>query len=274
MNRFITTLFSACCCMLMFLSCDNDSKDISDVAIFIEPSASRPVEINSGDKYRYHIDFYTVHNYVQRLRVSSFDQYNGELSLCDTAWTERAVDYDFVYTAPFSDRDSLRVTLTFRASDDAGSTCEVQRTVIVRSHEVLAGEKSGIVLWRQDGGRPDALGFAEPSKTFSLSASGDSARADMYINADADFAAVQLKSATSARFVRNNSFDYAAATAVSLQAVYAGSRHDDVVDNLRVNDIVLVGHGSVAEGVFRVTNVLRTGPADERCVQLAFKGIL
>ncbi|MDE6354587.1 MAG: hypothetical protein K2L56_06005 [Prevotella sp.] len=81
----------------------------------------------------------------------------------------------------------------------------------------------------------------------------------LYIEVDAVFENVKVKSGSSARFVRNNSFDYAAASATSVQAVFVGSRHDDVVDNLRVNDIILVGHGDRAEGVMRVMNIIRTG---------------
>ena len=42
---------------------------------------------------------------------------------------------------------------------------------------------------------------------------------------------------------------------------------------VRVNDIVLVGHGDRAEGVFRVANIIRSSVRGEGCVQLAFKGV-
>ncbi|MDO4309449.1 MAG: hypothetical protein Q4C43_01805 [Prevotella sp.] len=272
MNRILTILFPALLA-LTFFSCNEDEKEVSDVAIFIDPGASVPVTVSSGDKYLYHIDLYTTHDYVRQLTVSSFDQYQGKVIVKDTSWTERCDSYDFVYTAPVTDRDSLRVTLTFTVTDNAGSTGEVQRQVLIRNRQVLVPEKSGIVLWAPETGRPDALGFGDPSKTFNLSASGDSASADLYIEVDAAFENVKVKSGSAARFVRNNSFDYAAASATSVQAVFVGSRHDDVVDNLRVNDIILVGHGDRAEGVMRVMNIIRTGDEGERCVQIAFKGL-
>ncbi len=273
MNRILTILFPVLL-TLMFFSCNEDEKDASDVAIFIEPGASVPVTVTSGDKFLYHIDFYTVHDYVRQLTVRSFDQYQGEVVVKDTLWTGRCDSYDFVYTAPVTDRDSLRVTLTFEVTDNAGSRSEVRRTVLIRNRQVLVPEKSGIVLWAPETGRPDAFGFDDPSKTFNLSASGDSASADLYVETDLSFSAVTVKSGSGARFVRNNSFDYAAASAVSVQTVFVSSRRDDVVDNLRVNDIILVGHGDRAEGVMRVTNIIRTGDEDERSVQLAFKGLI
>lgn len=273
MNR-ISSVLLAVCCALALTSCNEDIKDSSDIAVFIEPGTSTKVVIGSGDKYRYHLDLYTTHGYVKRLLVTSFDQYQGEVTVKDTVWTERTDSYDLIYTAPIADRDSLGVTLTFKAWDDEGSTCEANRTLLIRNRTVLMDEKSGIVMWPAETGRPGALMFHEPTKTYNLIAAGDSAAADMYIDADTDFGNICLKTNTGAKFVRNNSFDYAAATAPGLQAVYAGSRPDDMVDNLRINDIILVGHGSQAEGVFRVTNIIRTGYADERCVQLAFKGMM
>lgn len=269
--KIIFRTFLAICCAFSLFACDDDVKDESPIAMFIDPSASSIIVVNSGDKCRYHMDFYTTHDHVERLRIESFDKYQGEQMLLDTTWSSKVNAYDFIYTAPPTDRDTLNVRLTFTAWDNAGSTCTVERLVKVANKQVLMAEQSGIVLWAAETGHPGALMFANPSKTYNLITASDSAVADMFVDTDATFANVKLRTNTSAKFVRNNSYDYPAATSVSLQAVYAGSRHDDEVDNLRVNDIVLVGHGDRAEGVLRVTNVIRNGDADERCVQLSFK---
>lgn len=271
MNRRIFKVLLFVCMAVSFFSCDEDEHEASEVAVFISPGMSELVSVSSGDKCRYHLDLYTTHDYVSRLEVKSFDQFQGEVLVKDTAWTSGVSSYDFVYTAPITDRDSLSVRLTFTVWDNAGSTAKVERTVLVRNREVLMDELSGIVLWAPETGRADALFFAAPSKTFNWEASPDSASADMIVDTDLAFTSVTLKSNSAAKFVRSNSFDYAAATALSVQAVYAGSRRDDVVTDLRVNDIVLVGHGDKAEGVLRVTNIIRTGDADERCVHIAFK---
>lgn len=260
-------------CIFSFSACTEDSKEVSDVAIFIEPGAASEVVANSGDKILYHIDMYTTHDYVSRLRVASFDSFNGEVAVRDTLWDGPCKSYDFVYTVPAADRDSLDITLTFNAWDNVGNKCEAKRRIVVLGKSILIGEKSGIVLWPAATGRPDALAFEEPSQPFAWKESPDSVRADMYIDSDVLLNNVALRSRTSAKFVRNNSFDYAAATSVSIQAVYAGSRRDDMIDDLRVNDIILVGHDGRAEGVFRVTNILRGANEESNCVQLAFKGV-
>lgn len=263
---------AAALCAVCLFSCDDDVPDASDVAVIVTPVASTEVVVQSGDKYIYKCDLYTTHSYVKRLTVKSTDTFMGEIVQLDTTFTEATNSCNFVYVAPQIDRDSLDVSLTFNGWDNEGNKCEVKRKLMIKNEQVLVGEKSGIVLFAPSSGHPDALWFPEPSQTFSWKNSPDSVKADMYIVTD-NFSLVDLHSNTAAKFVRNNTFDYAAATALSIQAVYAGSVKTDLVNDLRINDIVLVGHNDKAEGVFRVANVIRTGDVNERCLQLAFKGI-
>ena len=272
MRRFFL-LISVAVAALWLASCEEDLYDPSDVALFVSPSASEVPEVYVGDKQLYEVEMYTQHSYVARVQVSSFDAYFGERVLKDTTWGGPVPSFRFVYEALPADRDSLEVELTFRAWDDAGSTCEVSRSLLVLGREVLLAEKAGIVLYPPSSGRPDAMSFADPSQTFSWLTSPDSVRADMYIDADAGLSQVTLRSNTAAKFVRHNSFDYAAATAPGLQAVYASSNRVDAVASLAVNDIVLVGHGERAEGVLRVSNIIRDPYGGESCVQIAFKGL-
>lgn len=81
------------------------------------------------------------------------------------------------------------------------------------------------------------------------------------------------KSNTAAKFVRSNSFDYAMTSAPNLQAVYQSSTRCDVITNLQTNDIILVGHGDRAEGVIRISNIVRTETSSERCVVISYKGV-
>lgn len=64
--------------------------------------------------------------------------------------------------------------------------------------------------------------------------------------------------------VRINSFDYAAASALSIQNVFESSRLENQITNLKINDIILVGHDKRAQGVLHITNIIRTGTDEER----------
>lgn len=257
---------------ILLLSCDEDIKNASDIAIFITPGASTKARVCSGDIVRYDIDMYTTHEYVKRLKVESFDSYHGVISVKDTTWDTTVKSIAIDYVAPSSDRDSLNITLTFTAWDNAGNKCEAQRTIIVKDKQILIAEKSGIVLWNGNN-MPDALSFNEPDATFCIGITPDSAKADMYIKSEDNFSTVSLYSNTKSKFVRNNSFNYPAATARNIINVFSSSRADDVIYDLRINDIILVGHGTIAEGAFIVSNIIRTGNNNERCMQLSFKSI-
>lgn len=254
-------------------ACNDDVPDASDVAVLVTPSSTEKVELASSDKQIYNLMLYSKENQVNRLRVKSVDALYGETVLLDTTFASKPSDLDFIYTAPLIDRDSLAVTLTFSAWDTAGHECNVKRELTIKNKEVLISEKSGIVLYAPQTGRADALALSNVSQTFNWQSSADSVNADVYIETNEDFDEVRLCSRTGAKFVRINSFDYAAATANSIQAVFAGSVRTDAVNDLRINDIVLIGHNGVAEAAMRVQNVIRTGETSERCLQLAFKTI-
>jgi hypothetical protein len=273
MKSFVCTLLAASLFLSLTTSCGEDQKELSDVAILVSPKAEARVAIVSGEKARYQIEFFTTHQQVTRLKVRSFNAVEGELVLKDTTFASKPTIYDFVYAAPFVSRDSLEVLLTFEAWDNEGHKCDVRRTLMIKNQSVIIAEKSGIVLWSPQSGRSDALSFDSPSQTFSWQHSPDSVRADLYLTADADFQTLDFQSNTKAKFIRNNSFDYASATALTIQAVYESSYRSDRIDQLQINDIILVGHSQQAEGVLRIQNIIRQGSEADRCIQLAFKGI-
>lgn len=259
---------------LTFVGCnDEDKKELSDVAIMITPLSGDSITLKSGEKIRYTIDFHTQHDYVKQLKVSSFDAVRGKVDILDTIFNGKLSTYFFDYSTPYINRDSLIILLTFEAWDNAGSQCRTTRTVIVLNSSHIIEEKSGIVLRSSESGMPDAFSFANPSQTFNWKQSPDSVNADIYLVADSEFSNLWLLSKTKAKMVRINSFDYPSATAPALQAVYEGVVRDDRIDNLHVNDIILVGHDINAEGVMMITNIVRTGTNQERCVQLSFKGV-
>lgn len=272
--KSISYLLATIAVISAWVGCDNeDKRELSDVAIIISPNSNDTVQVGSGEKVRYAIDFYTQHEYVKQLKVSSFDAVRGKTDLLDTTFTEKTAKYYFDYSAPIINRDSIDIQLTFEAWDNAGSKCQTTRLVNVRNSSHLIEEKSGIVLRSSDSGMPDAFAFAAPSQTFNWRLSPDSTKADIYLVADADYSNLAFHSKTKAKMVRINSLDYPSATALALQAVYEGMVREDRIENIRINDIILVGHDTKAEGVMMITNIVRTGTIQERCVQLSFKGI-
>ena len=273
-------LFSLLLLTAMFGACEDYTKDLTDVAIFIKPGASDTLKVNAGDNVRYEIDMHTTHNYISRLQVTSFDRVQNYQVVKDTTFTSRQDKYFFYYKAPLLNEGVTPVTLHFYGYDDAGSKGEAERHLTVIGRQVLLGELTGLVWWSPALGLPNAFMFEAPSQSFFYLPSDEANEEtsqeklpDVYITTDDSFTTVDLNTATGTKFVRNNSFDYANATAASIQSVYGSSRRLDAISDLRVNDIILMGHGDTAAGVLSVTSIVRDGTSEERSLRLSFKGL-
>lgn len=270
MKTVKTLLFSLITC-LTFVMCTDETPDLSDVALFVSPGSETRVSIASGDKAQYKVEISTIHDCISRFTVSSFDNQFGQTVYVDSICNQKNITWSFIYSAPETDRDSLDVELKFSATDNIGNTVDVTRSVLVTNRFISLSEKTGIVLYDPASGMPDAISLADVSQPFILAAAPDPALADIYIESDPDFSSISWKSNTKTKFIRNNSFNYVAATAANINSVYQGSVREDYVSDIRINDIILVGHGDTAEGVFQVTNIIRNGTV--ACMQLSFKGI-
>lgn len=256
-----------------FVACDDKDKDLSDIAVFITPTNSDTVYMNANTRRQYKLEYYSKDGFVNRLEVSAFDTENGERQLYDTVYSVKTEKDIYVYTAPMPKRDGrMMVTLKFKVWDTAGNETSQERKVhVLKSNIELLQEIGPIVLFIADDMR-DALMFDSPTQTFDHVLMEDSKDADMYLDVDEN-GGLSLRSATQARFVRYNDFNYAETDANSLQTVYENSRRDDQINGLNSNDIILVGHGAQVEGVFFIFNIVSSGTDNERSVQMNFKGI-
>ena len=271
MNIFKSILFGSLATMLLTM-CAENTPDLSDVAILVSPGADTPVTLSSGDKTQYTLEISTIHDYVASLKITSFDRQHGETLYLDADFDKHNFTYTFTYTAPEIDRETMEVTLRFRATDNLGNEAKVTRTVNIKNKMVSLTEKTGIVLYDPATGMPDAISLADVSQPFNLADSPDPESADIYIEADVDFSPITWRSNTQAKFIRNNTFNYVEATASSINSVYRSSVREDRIADIAVNDIIIIGHGDAADGVFQVKNILR-GDSHPHCIQLSYKGI-
>lgn len=261
---------------IFFTQCIEDKPELSDVVVFVDPSKDSIVTVDSGDKMLYELEISTIHDYIHRFTISSFDVYTGYNihvdSLCEQRQNKFA--YRFIYSAPEIDREELGVELTFTVEDNKGNIAENKRSLKVLNKLIFMKESNGVVLYNPCSENPNALSFSDVSQTFNVHTSPDSLLADLFIEADEDFSKINWRSKTRAKFVRNNTFNYTMATAPRINSVYSSSVRSDMIRDVRVNDIILVGHNE-AEGVFFVENILNRGNSSgEFCIQLSYKGIV
>lgn len=259
---------SAICCV----SCNSDAPTLSDVAVFVSPSATERIELASGEKARYDLDISTIHESVANLTITSFDRQNGETELLNRRIDQKKTTLSFVYTAPEIDSEESTAVLTFKATDNLGNVAQVTRTVYIINKYIAIPEKTGIVLYSPFSGMPDAITLDDISRPFVLADSPDPDCADIYIDTNSEFNPIAWRSNTKAKFIKNNGFNYTEATATSINAVYSSSMRYDLVTDIQPGDIIIVGHGSYADGVFLVTTVSRGENANNYMI-VSYKGL-
>ncbi len=270
--KFITKLLLAATAIIGITQCESKTDELSDVVIIVSPGAEKKPSLYAGEKTLYTVQLKTPNEFISSLEVTSFDPQNGVIPVFEEALHQKDITLSVPFSAPALNRDSVALVLTFKATDNLGNRAEVARRVLILNKAIAMAEKTGIVLYSPASGLADALEFENISHPFSLADAPDSTRADLYLIASESFEQISWHSKTQAKFLRNNSFDYASATPTAIQSVFENSIRTDVVNDIKINDIIIVGHGNKAQGVFFVSNVVRNGATPD-CIQLSYKGI-
>lgn len=262
---FTTILF-----LPFLIACTESTPELSDVVIFVSTQNDEQI-IESGDKVQYTLEMSTIHKNIERFSISSFDSQYGKIIHIDSICTRNKIDYSFIYAAPEINRDSLNVELYFEVFDNENNSQKVSRTLLIKNRMVSIAEQSGITLYMPQSGMPNAVSLNDVSQPFVLETSPDSLSADIYVEYNFN-KSILWKSKTKLKFIRNNSFNYVNATANSINAVFQSSVRTDQVEDIKNNDIILVGHNN-AKGVFLVRNIIQNENNNKICLQLSFKGI-
>ena len=256
----------------VLVGCDERS-GLSDVVVLATPK--KDTTMYSNEKVRYQLRLFTINEYVDQFTVSSFDLERGDVICLDTIFAEKSkeLEYDFIYTAPVLNREELDVELTFTVKDNLGNYSKIRRNVKVKNRKLMIAEKSGIILYAHNPYLPNSILLADVSQPFVSLYAPDSLKADIWINPNDSLGTIVWESETNAKFVRHNDFNYSTATIESMQSAYLGSKRHDAVKEVAINDIIIVGHQDVVEGVFFVNNIFYNENLQGECLQLSFKGV-
>lgn len=258
--------------MLLTMCSDKDNEP-GDLTLTVTPGAESVASLYSGEKALYEVEIGSSYTGC-RLKITSFEQNNGLQVMVDTAFnTTTETAYSYVYTAPELNREKSEVKLTFTATDSEGLQVSETRKINVHNRAVSLEEQTGIVLYAPSSGRPDALTLNDPARPFILAEAPRPDTADVYIESLPDFGNITMRSNSETKFIRMNTFNYSSATAAGIVAAYQNSVHADLVSDISINDIIIVGQGGNARGVFFVANILR-GQGSADCMQLNYKGVV
>ncbi len=231
------------------------------------------VTIESGDIIQYDIEISTINEYVKRFKIYSFDAVQTTKTYIDTiCGNSKALTYKFNYVAPDVERDSLSIELNIEAEDNLGNIATIQRNLLVKSKNHYILQLDGIVLYNPHDNNASALSLNDVTQPFIFNESVDSLKPDVYVQSTPDFSKINLCSNEHTMFVRNKTFNYVAATARGINSVYESSVKENIIQELEINDIILVGYRNTAKGVFKVNNIIRDN-ANTSCIQLSYKEI-
>lgn len=233
-------------------ACERDS-EADNVVIFVKPSATT---VNSGEKIYFDITSKTINQRLSRLTIASFDSINGEELLYDEELTEQSISFRYVYEAPIVESPTLDVELTFTAWDNLGNTQWIRYKVEVVSASEGLNELTGIALYSPYSHKEDGFSFRLMQRVKSSEA--EDADVDIYVEADAtneNRLGRSWGSKTGVRFCKANTFNYAAASQLSIESVYNNSITSAKISDLAIEDIILVGddHGAIA--AIRIVNI-------------------
>lgn len=228
----------------------------SEVLVFIENPETLS-HVQGGETREIKIHTFTNQGNLSRLTLTSYDTEIGERLLLDTTLHFANCRFSYFYTVPTFRADSIVQQLRFAAWNDDNHEQRYTFRITVKGGDRILKEYSGIMLYSGNSGKEYALSFSNPTQPFYFEmADSTRSRPDIYAYSNEQDTTGRLsrewRSLNNALFVRHNSFDYAKATAQSLQTAYAGSVRVSRLQDLHNGDIILAGHEEEAWGAFRV----------------------
>lgn len=239
---------------LLALTGCNSEDDASDIALFITPST---LTAECGEKIYFDIEIRTIHEYIADFSIETFDALHGNNRVYSDQPGTPSYSHRFVYTVPNFDSEGRTIRISFEARDNLSNSRSRTLEIEIRNGTSLLPEYSGITLYSPHSGKPD--GFSLTTMQPILSATSDPEQLDLYIEADPSVSTEELptiwRTQTDVRFSRANNFDYAAATQMTLTAVYLSSVRENYVRDLAIDDIILVGRLDQAWGVIKIVGI-------------------
>lgn len=210
---------------------------------------------NAGDLLEFAIVGTAGDNELRNLRITQKPE-NGVTSILkDTTIYGSHTDFFYVYTVPSG---TSRVLLTFALYDTDGKSFTTLRDLYVNSGSFLT-ETTGYELYSAySSGNNNA--FRISNLTFyQLDTNPDSSLIDLVEKdlTNNEEISRTLTSFSGIRYVRNNAFNYAQATATMAENSYTSSSAQQLIPNIAVNDILITRYDTVLNkyAVIKVTGV-------------------
>ncbi len=250
----INRIFLLLCAALMLASCDEDP---SPVNLFISRADDYGNPVSGNQYILYHINAFSSSKTVSRIECKSFDSENGIETIFDTLVNAKHVEFDYpIFTKYYTTSEFMKVKLSFTAYASNGeSTTQVTFFRVEGNVPLIPYEN--IIMYSACSEKTNGLSLQWVTPVIVQTA--DSSTIDVYDYHDPQMDSTLLsrkwRSKTGLEFVRYNDFNFHAATVKYLHDSYLAGNKYSSVNNLSVGDVILVGRGNDAIGVFQIQNI-------------------
>lgn len=253
MNRYLCLALWAA--SLFLAACGEDVENPAPIYLNLD-LAGKNFNAGSIKQFQVHAENFQGNDFT-KIRITTFDEYRGEVPVLDSALSGSTVDFSLVYRVPMMPRDSAIVTFQSRIEDSAGNFAVKKNSFRVLKKDYLLTEMAGLTLYETEGeGHPNGYSFSrrQPIRV-SLS---DSADIDIFAyedTADRETLTRKWSTNTDIYFVRANHLNYAQATYLGVASAYASSVGYHTITDIASDDIILVGRENDPLGIIKVQAV-------------------
>lgn len=245
LNFLLPTI--VCCVILM--SCSSQS-DVSEIQVVVSPD-SVVMHVENEDILPYDIQFNSIKEPITRFQITQRTTKTASLCVFDTILNTQKQHLYFEYKVPSTIYEN-RIELSFTAKT-ASDYFTVTKYLLLDTINTQLKESSAHVMYSEVGKTANAFSLSERQiKNYPL----DSLKCDIYDYHDSALLQNQLssewRSATGMCFARFNDFNYSDATVQSLQNSYSNAQKSTTVNQLKVNDVILIGNKITAKAVVKI----------------------
>jgi hypothetical protein len=245
MRQFFLILLS----LSLLTACLNED-DATVVAIHAVPSSN---VVKSGDMFYIDVQVTTLNNTLTDVSISSFDSEHGKTEFYQIKPGTKSYKDRIVWEMPHMTSDTTIVEILISATDDAAVSNDFTLKIkAVGGGNELLSERSGFSIYSSFSEKPDAFSFTTLQPVISTT---DADSSDIVLTATEteDGLSFSINSMTNVVFCRSNSFDYAAATWANVQSVFKSSLRTDLIKDIQIDDVIIVGKEIYTEDSFTLT---------------------
>ncbi len=252
---FSIGVLAFCCFAFIIQSCK--TKEEAGPAIFVTPG-SLVLSADAGDLLEFTINAVAGDNELRQVKISQKPEDGITSTLKDTTLFGSNSEFFYVYTVP---EGASRILLTFTAVDNDGKSVSTLRDLYVNSATYLT-ETTGYEMFSPfHFGSNNAFNLGNLSY-LQLDTDPDSTVVDFTEKDETDDGQISrnITSLSGVKFVRNNSFNYAQASASSAAASFVSSVPQQLITNIQVNDILITEFDTI---LHRYAVIKLTGTFDD-----------